>query len=363
MKPKQTALVALVLIVSLLYQCNVKEKETSVFITKLSNSQKVLNDSVQISYLPKLRFEYLLQSKLDSDGDLTAKLEIRQPTLATISLGSKSAKIFLKPGESLSLTFDSTSGFNFRNATGTLGHFNNHLNQTLKILNTRELIEKAPDEFFISLDSIEQTMNSHATAFRDSIKLSSEDIEILDRLFNLSLQEAKISYAFMHQTNALVEQIYAFREGRMIIEYQPPKVVSDLWSNFAFDTTMLNSYVYGEVYKQILWSYSETRFRPFDVKQWNNPNPDNALITANLIRDKTLPKAITEYLQALNIQENLREQGINKVTDSIYRNFETEFPQSKYSATLSTVFTKQGTLSKGKTAPNIRGNKIAGDGS
>jgi thiol-disulfide isomerase/thioredoxin len=352
----------ILLLVTLLYQCTNKDEDTVISISKVSSSDENLEDSVRISHAPVIDFKYLLRSKLDSLGKLTAKVEVSQPLLATLNIGNSYAKIFLRPGESLSITYDSAYGFDFRANSGksALGHFNNHLNQTLEILNTNGLMGRSPDDFLTAIDSIEKKIKSHTAAFRDSIEFNSGDIQILDKLFKLNIEYAKIWYAFRYYNDALVEQVYAFREGRQIIEYESPKVLSELWDKVVFDTALLSSPIYSDIYKQMLWAYSEDKFSVFDVKLWNKPDTLNPFKTAAMIKDKMLPKPIAEYLYADNVNKNLWEHGVTKITDSLFRNFELEFPDSKYTPTLARVFEKQGTLTQGRIAPNIRGTKSDG---
>lgn len=347
------------------YSCTTKDEGTTILINRVTTSTEITDDSVRVSHQPIMDHEYLLRSKLDSVGSLTAQLEISQPTLASIHIGTNYAPIFLRPNDHLIVTLqDSLLSFKSVTESSTLGATNNHLNQMYNTLNTYTNMQmgKNPDEFLFGLDSTSNKINDQTKILQDSIPFKPNEIEVFNKLFMLKIEESKIYYAFMYHNNKLVEQIYALREGRPVEDYVAPPSLTKLLNEITIDSTLLNSPIYGSSYKYLLNLYNREKFssQVFDYNRWDSPDPYNPLKVADLIRKEKLPESIAEFLQALTVEKYTREEGITKVTDSLYRNFETEFRNSKYSQNLSKVFNKQGVLSKGKSAPNIRGSKIDG---
>ncbi len=364
MKQYQTS-IAILFGAFLLYQCTTKDEGTTIFINKVATSAEITDDSVRISHQPILDHEYLLRSKFDSVASLTVQLEISQPMLASIHIGTNYAPIFLRPNDHLIVTLqDSLLSFKSVSESSTLGALNNHLNQMYYTLNTytNMRLGRNPDDFFSGLDSTINKINEQAKILQDSIPFKPNEIEVFNKLFKLKIEESKIYYAFMYHNNKLVEQIYALREGRPAEDYVAPPSLTKLINEITIDSTLLNSPIYGSSYKYLLNLYNREKFNSqiFDYNKWDNPDPYNPLKVADLIRAEKLPESIAEFLQALSVAGYSREEGITKVTDSLYRNFETEFPNSIYSQHLSKVFIKQGLLSQGKTAPNIKGSKIDG---
>jgi len=365
MKKQYQTSIAIIFAAFLLYQCTTKDEGTTIFINKVATSAEITDDSVRISHQPILDHEFLLRSKLDSAGILTSQLEISQPTLASIQIGNNYAPIFLRPNDHLIVTLqDSLLSFKSVSESSTLGATNNHLNQMYNTLNTYTNMQlgKNPDEFLFGLDSTSNKITEQTKILQDSIPFKANEIEVFNKLFMLKIEESKIYYAFIYHNNKLVEQIYALREGRPVEDYVAPPSLTKLINEITIDSTLMNSPIYGSSYKYLLNIYNREKFssQVFDYNRWDNPDPYNPLKVAHLIRTEKLPKSIAEFIQALNVVEYTREEGITKVTDSLYRNFETEFRNSKYSQNLSKVFTKQGLLSQGKTAPNIRGTRSDG---
>jgi thiol-disulfide isomerase/thioredoxin len=356
-------LLGLCILIGVFNGCRKNSSETSIQIVK-TNNQKSDPDSVKIFHYTILEAEYLAKAKLDSTGNYLAVLEIKQPIYATIQAGDSYTVFVIRPNDKLVVEIDSANEaiFSSFKSQNNIGHFNNHLNHSLKILNSNALMSKTPEEFFAGYDSLIEQEKKYSSRFGDSIKFTPDEVEMLTSFRRLQINDSKLFYAFLYHNNKLVEQVYAFREKREVEEYKQPKVLAEYINQMEFDSLLLKSPLYSSNYKQILRTYYlETLAYPdFDYKLWDKPSPNKPLLAAKRIDITAFPKSVKEYFLAINAIGGLQEQGLTTISDSVFRHFEAEFPNSKYLPTLINELSKQGSLSIGKRAPNIRGQRTDG---
>ena len=73
--------------------------------------------------------------------------------------------------------------------------------------------------------------------------------------------ESKLWYTFRRHNDFLVDQIYAFRDGKEMEKYVQPEKLNNIMNEVPFDTSLLKSEIYSKIYKEILWLFSEEKFK------------------------------------------------------------------------------------------------------
>jgi hypothetical protein len=347
--------------------CNEVDKLTIINLHLVSDSSYNGQDSVKISISPKLVDEYLVRTVLDSSGSVSMSMNIEKPMLASLTIGDSFTSIFLRPGENFTITKFSENGesdYRFKNEKNksTIAHINNYLSKALPFYYNFKSAGVEVDTFLISLDSLTQRTERFTAHFTDSIKLEDEEIIMLTKINELKLLDVKMWYAFLRHNDFLLEQIYAYREGREVHEYETPPILEDFVNEIEFDTTLVTSAIYGSLYRDILWTYSQEKFSiaTFEVENWDKPNPKNPKTINDWIKNETYATKISELLLALNLSDFIYGSGITETVDSLYYSFINEFPHSIYMQSLQKKYNEQVAIQPGKYAPNIRGTNADG---
>jgi len=355
----------------ILLSCNSKKSNTVlVQITKISDHIGTDFDSVKISHEPIMEYEYLARTTLDSTNKVSIDFELEKPILGSIQIGNSYSQVFLRPGDQLNIQLSikekkSTFIFNNDDSDNNIGHINNYLRETADVIgkaSKNSFLGKDVEQFLQSFDSISLCIEKYHKDFLDSIPLKEEEVDLISKINTLKLLETKLWYTFRRHNDFLVDQIYAFRDGKEMEKYVQPEKLNNIMNEVPFDTSLLKSEIYSKIYKEILWLFSEEKFKNpiFNPALWDKPNPNNPKLTTDAIKREDFPSAMKEYMQASNLRSYMYTSGITEAIDSLYTSFTNEFPKSKFTSALQNTYDQQVAILPGNIAPNFTGKSVEG---
>ena len=354
---------------SLILSCQKKDKDTFIQIIRADNQKGSDYDSVKLFFTPIMDYEYIIKDRMDSSGRVTARPNLKKSFMGTVQVGNKYSSVLLRSGDELTIEFSLNEGaakfiFKSDDPDNNIGHLNNYLSQTANVIGDaqNEFIGKEVDQFLMAFDSLSSEIDQYHQHFLDSIPLKSDEVDMIIKINKLKLLDSKLWYTFRRHNDFLVDQIYAFREGREIEKYVMSEQLNKIMNEVPIDSILLKSEIYGNIYKSILFAYSAEAFslQFVNPKLWDRPDPNNPMLISNAIKLKNHTAALSEYFQASNIRYYMQESGVTEVIDSLYTSFSNEFPNSKFIPALQMTYDQQVAIVPGTIAPDFRGTKVDG---
>ncbi len=360
------------LFIALITSCNPKKENiTTLRIVKISTPDEALAfDSVKVSYVPIMDQEFILLSRLDSSGTAYDTLDIQEPVLATFWVGKNYSQLCIRPGDKLTVTIDAIDKKNVvyryssEDEKNNVAHINTYFDQTNRIVNTssQSFLDMEADTFMLAFDSLTTSVNQNYKNFSDSVALNDEEKNLITTFNKLRFLHSKMDYLFTKHNNFLVDQIYAFRDGKEIQEYKIPDPLKNILNEIPMDTALLKSSMHGSSYRGLLFFYSrEKYFNPyFNPQLWDKPSPLRPKADYDSVKNASFPISIKEYLLANNLRNDIAEKGVTEVIDSVYSAFAKDYPHSKYLPVIQKVYDQQVAILPGKYAPDFTGKKADG---
>ena len=291
----------------------------------------------------------LAEAKLDS-GDL--KFTLSKPTLASLETGEKRCTVYLEPGYDLNV-FVEEKPDNPIYFTGNGAEANNYLAQVSLIQSRIEqaegknIYELDEEKFLKRLDSLENSLAGFHQHYIDSVPLSKDLINLLEKRNSILILSLKQIYGWNYGT----QHNFEVPESLNVMDKTP------------FDSTLLNR----GMAEYALLLHMDMHLK-FYIPLWANKTPEEIaklkkvgpVIIKNKIQDEKYPSFMEELLQAKNIDYWMASLGLILSVDSIYSDFKSQYPASSYLSSLESQYKKWLAISPGNPAPDFKGLALNG---
>jgi len=322
--------------------------------------------AVKIYHHPIFDEEVLAQIDLDTAKSGSLQLELSKPLMLYITINGPRYDLYLKPGYDLKLSKDTTGSHESILFEGEGAVINNYINHLTPILFSESLIDYDVNTFIRKYDSLNVAVENFSRSYIDRFPILKDDLDLLRQIKKIKLVSLKIWYAFRAQNDALVGQVDKFRKGEPIGKIEMLDELQSFYSDIPFDTAYLRNGMFG--YKLILDHY---------LSAMHNSIIDPKLITPDLrwpsqvsarwprrvntlIKDKSYPPGVKEYLMAVDLRHWIDSQGITPEIDSLFDEFKLQFKESIYTTHLQKKYDKKVTILPGDIAPDFNGRTLEG---
>ncbi|MEQ1585780.1 MAG: TlpA disulfide reductase family protein [Cyclobacteriaceae bacterium] len=347
----------------------VEDISTTLEILRIDNRSENVLDSLTVRSAAGLDYRDIIKGRLDSSGRFTTNLDVIDPNKYFVQVGESYFAVFLRPGDhvSVTLTVDTSKvskHFACSDPNNNIGHINNYLHQTQEIFGrVRNLVPaKTIPDFLTTFDSLTLSIQKTREDFLDSVSLAHEEIDMLEKLNSLQLLDVKLWYTFRIHNDFLVEQIYALQEGKKASKYKTPEGLLGILNEVPLEEELLVSPFYQDLYQTVLWEFAEEKYKNpyFNPARWDKPDPNQLRLFWNAIKAERFPNNLTEYILASDLNNHMLTLGVSPLADSVYQDFQREFNNSKYAASLTRTYDQQTKILPGTDAHDITGTKVDG---
>lgn len=286
--------------------------------------------------------------QLDSVKTGVLHFEISKPLLITININKRESKVYLEPGFKAKLvTGDFNSGdlFTFEGDGAVL---NNYFSRTSSIIDVEiknGLWNLSEQPFIEKIDSLESVVNEFTNSYLATVSLSEKQVSLLNKVKQMHFLSIKEEYAFMLHNSALIEQYYAFREGRVQEKFVMPPSLKINSESVLSDTTLFS--MQDSYYRTFLFFYlNEDILSPlWDTKKLDKPKYGLARKSHLLIKDGSYIPPIKEHLMAMNTRDWMNSPDLASEVDSVFADFKNQYPNSQYLSTLQKEYNKKSVVS------------------
>lgn len=333
------------------------------FATVAVNCKRQPNAAVKIYHYNMLRETILAQSTTDSLGYCTLEVALEKPVLVMIQIGTTYSEIYLTPGNSLAIQEDTGSSRKRLTFSGEGREINNCIswfNAAFEKIRwgKGDLPMLNETQFTNRLDSLRGLFKEFEAAYTDSVNLSKDEREILEKKNKLKIVSFEQEYYFF-QLNTFLNNSAAAANGDYIQTEQNNLKAPNLKLS---EVPFQDSHLTFSDYQMLLnWVWqNQVRLPAFGIATRTGFPQRDQIVSDSLIKNIALPDLTREYLRAFNLNSWLYEVGINPETDSILIDYKRTYPNSAYSATLDELYQSWLQLAPGKPAPLFEGTTMDG---
>lgn len=344
--PMRFFLVLLVSTALLSASCEKRNRKlVTIEVDASSMKDSVFLEAYTFSALDKIE---LGQLRLDSLKTGVLRFEIAKPLLITININKKQSKVYLEPGFKAKLvTGDFNSGdlFTFE---GDGAELNNYFSRTSSIIDVEiknGLWNLSEQPFIEKIDSLEKVINDFTNSYLATVSVSEKQVSLLNKVKQMHFLSIKEEYAFMLHNGVLIEQFYAFREGREQEKFVMPPSLKINSESVLLDTTLYS--MQDSYYRTFLFFYlNEDILSPlWDTKKLDKPKYGLAWKSHLLIKDGKYLPPIKEHLMAMNTRNWMDHKDLASEIDSVFADFKNQYPNSHYLTTLQKEYNKKSVVS------------------
>lgn len=355
------SLLATILILYLLIMSNCGNKEIPMQVDIRVTAPENALSEIRVGFIENMSFQdsTLSEAKLDSSGYMHMTFELTEPVLAYLEIDNQSQPVYLANGYDLEVRLDDTLKF-----LGNGAKVNQYLTHSTLIrkeyvmLNESPIWGLEPSVFLSRLDSMQQAYRLFHQSFTDTVRLSDKMMTSLEMKNKLDLLTLKQNYVLAHYNE--------LQEDTVMMEKLNPGSTGYLADDFPMNPALLQdgmlNWTYGLALKwyvdmNMVWPL-QAKFGMEDIESFKQQAPR---AIDQQIKGKRFPSDIEQYLVAKNLDDWLANLGITPEVDSIYSEYKTQYPESKYIAPIEKRYTRWLQLAKGQAAPDIHGITPAGD--
>ncbi|HEX6226598.1 MAG TPA: TlpA disulfide reductase family protein [Chryseolinea sp.] len=322
--------------------------------------------AVKIYHRPLLDQEVLAQFDLDTAKRGVVQLELSNPLMLSMIINGNLYDLYLKPGYDLKLSRDTT----FQNSIlfeGKGALLNNYINQISALVLSDNFLDYDIDIFTRKYDSLNIAVEEFSKSYFDRFPMEKQDLELLTDIKKIKLLSEKTWYAYRKRNDAAIDQVFKFQKGEPIGEIAMLNELQIFFSDIPFDNAYLTNGMFN--YRNILDYYLWDKHNSvIDPKLWDGSNREwPASVSAQwprrvnmLIKGRSYPIGIKEYLMATELQHWMESQGITPGIDSIFNEFKTEFNGSIYEKSLQKDYDKKFDIRPGTVASDFSGKTLEG---
>jgi thiol-disulfide isomerase/thioredoxin len=357
---------ALLLLISILIiSCETKQLRGARIAVDFPEADSL---AVKIYHYPIFDEEVLAQFDLDTANYGLMQLELSKPLMLHITINGTGYNLYLKPGYDLRLSKDTTYSHESILFEGEGAPVNNYINHISSLLFWENALDYDVNTFTKKYDSLNVAVEDFSRSYFDRFPLQKDDLDLLKQIKKIKLLSLKIYYAYRTHNDALIDQVIKFQKGEPMGKVEMLDELQSFYSDIPFDTAYLRNGMFD--YKSVLYEYLlELHNSVLDPKlidksnlQW--PRTVSARLPRRvntLIKDKSYPRGIREYLIATDLRHWMDSQGITPEIDSIFNEFKLEFEGSIYRTSLQKKYDKKVTIRPGSIAYDFSGKTLEGD--
>ena len=339
--------------------CGKKENPTQVDIRVTAPENASSN--IRVGFFNYMSFQdsTLAEAVLDSSGYAHMNFDISEPVLAYLEIDNQSHQVYLAAGYDLEIRLDDTLQFS---GIGTKA--NQYLTHTTLIrkeyvmMNESPIWGLEPSAFLNRLDSIQKAYRLFHQSYTDTVRFPDKMRASLEMKNRLDLLTLKQNYALAHYKE--------LKEDTVMMEKLNPVSTGDSAYDFPMDPVLLQdgmlNWTYGLALKwyvdlNMVWPLHD-KLGMEDIESFKQQAPRTI---DQRIKGERFPSDIKQYLVAKNLDDWLANLGITPEVDTIFSEFKTQYPGSRYIAPIEKRYKRWLQLAKGQAAPDIHGLTPAGD--
>ncbi|MDW7690734.1 TlpA disulfide reductase family protein [Flammeovirgaceae bacterium SG7u.111] len=345
------SLLFLILSAFVFFSCS-KEKEQEAVVETVTVNGTITNsktEKVTISYrTPSLDSEKITLAELglDSTGYFEATFELAEPVQAMVSNGEYT-KVYLEPGDSLSLTIDAEEFDESVAWTGIGAEKQNYFAK--KMLLNEELMAKYDGgfrglmmlelaDFELAMDSILMANKGLYTEFFDSLEVSDAFKALEEAELIADWGQKKMMYPMYHKYYSDLEEFAVPDSYYVFMEEIPMDEAYLASSNF-------KSYLNNIVRKEFT-AYTEANPQDSSVKEMSGYSLKMYEIASNL----EAPGPIKDFIAASQVFDYISFSGVDSIADSLMTAYKAINIDEKNLASIEENYEKWVILSEGKPA-------------
>jgi|GEM_PF-728817 len=331
--------------------CERLKNDKNVKVTLAIPGERNKKAQIRTSDLLSLEGIVISEIQLDSLGNGTLEIDLKNPVFASVTTDDKFAPLYLSPGDNISISIKITNGINKIKYSGDEADVNEYLLETSKVAQTYENrggkhpIELELQPFLARKDSLENTYSSLLDSLTAKNKLDKETHGIL-------VAKNKMSMLFFQQNWVLSH--YGIEADNPEIPAQLKRAINTV----QLDTSALkeNMFEYG----MVLNMYFQSKIIPEVNKEIEKTDSSSKSASVATLADKKIrgskyPKVIEEFFLAKNISYNLAMEGISGPIREVYSRFKKQATDTSYLSSLEKLYKKWLKIDTGKPAPNFWG--------
>ena len=329
MKNNLKAFLRSVLVVCLLSSCGKK----AIDKVKISvHCEGTKNSKIQAFTMDMISMDRILlsESTLDSAGNGVLEFDLAHPLFGTVVAGDKEAEAYMIAGDEFKVLFDSLQKPHGIKYLGDEATINEYLTESKSLLTSRNKVngtnyfQLKQDEFLSVKDTLEKDLAKLYRHLKENATLNPELSDVLKT-------QNEMTMLFFVQN--YVRSNYGDQADSAVIPEAIRKVI-----NKVPDDSLALKYHMG-IYSTVVGNFLYSRINVPVYKEHEGMRPDSVsaifpVKAFDKIERSGYPGFLKEYLQAKNVYNVLKVDGISPQFKSVYARFKKSAKNQDYLTTI-----------------------------